>query len=88
MADYSGSFHVYSLVRTAESIEAFVDGESYFEFANEQAGWESWPFDEPFYFILNIAIGGSWGGAEGVDDAIFPQRLEVDYVRVYEPKAG
>jgi len=36
--------------------------------------------------IPNLAIGGGWGGAKGVDDTIFPQRMEIDYVRVYQKK--
>jgi beta-glucanase (GH16 family) len=50
----------------------------------EKTGTAVWPYDQPFYLILNIAIGGSWGGSKGIDDAIFPQRMEVDYVRAYE----
>jgi beta-glucanase (GH16 family) len=44
----------------------------------------SWPFDVPFQMILNLAIGGDWAGAKGIDDAALPQRLEVDYVRVWQ----
>jgi beta-glucanase (GH16 family) len=44
-----------------------------------------WPFDSPQYLILNIAVGGDWGGQMGVNDAIFPVTMEVDYVRVYQP---
>jgi hypothetical protein len=51
---------------------------------NRKAGSDSWPFDAPQYLILNLAIGGSWGGENGVDDTISPQRFEVDYVRVYQ----
>ena len=40
--------------------------------------------DKPFYLILNLAIGGAWGGQKGIDTAAFPQRMEVDYVRVYQ----
>jgi beta-glucanase (GH16 family) len=65
-------------------MEFFVDGRNFFSFANEKTGVETWPFDQPFYLILNIAIGGGWGGTKGVDESIFPQRMEVDYVRVYE----
>ena len=43
-----------------------------------------WPFNQPFYLILNLAIGGTWGGAQGVDDTIFPTSLTVDYVRVFQ----
>lgn len=45
---------------------------------------ENWPFDKPHFFLLNMAVGGDWGGAEGVDDSIFPTTFEIDYVRVYE----
>jgi len=45
---------------------------------------ENWPFDQPGFFILNVAVGGTWGGAQGVDNSIFPQSMEIDYVRVYQ----
>ncbi|MBC8152962.1 MAG: glycoside hydrolase family 16 protein, partial [Bacteroidetes bacterium] len=45
--------------------------------------WNQWPFDHKFHLLLNLAIGGNWGGTKGIDDSIFPQKLEVDYVRVY-----
>jgi hypothetical protein len=60
-----------------------VDGERYFTFAKEQGGPDVWPFDGPQYLILNLAIGGGWGGQKGIDDAIFPARYLIDYVRVY-----
>lgn len=50
----------------------------------EGSNLENWPFSNPFYFIMNIAVGGDWGGKEGVDDSIFPATMEVDYVRVYQ----
>jgi len=43
-------------------------------------------FDQPYFIILNLAVGGFWGGKEGIDDTIFPQKYEIDYVRVYENK--
>ena len=62
-----------------------MDDRKYFTYAKEtEAGEEAWPFDRPCYLILNLAIGGAWGGQKGIDDAIFPQRFEIDYVRVYE----
>jgi beta-glucanase (GH16 family) len=52
---------------------------------NENRGWKEWPFDKPFFLIMNIAVGGAWGRAGGpIDDSVFPQRLLVDYVRVFE----
>jgi hypothetical protein len=62
----------------------FIDDKKYFDFQNTQAGWAQWPFDQKFHLLLNIAVGGSWGGQKGVDDSIWPQRMEVDYVRVYK----
>jgi beta-glucanase (GH16 family) len=78
------SFHTYAIEWTPERMDFFVDDQKYFSFANEKTGAAAWPYDQPFYLILNIAIGGSWGGSKGIDDTIFPQRMEVDYVRVYE----
>jgi len=55
-----------------------------YRFSNDGKGEGSWPFDRPHYLILNIAVGGGWGGQKGVDDSIFPQKMLVDYVRVYQ----
>jgi hypothetical protein len=53
-------------------------------FENEGIGGDAWPYDQPHYRILNISVGGAWGGQKGIDDGIFPQKMLVDYVRVYE----
>ncbi|MBO6524793.1 MAG: glycoside hydrolase family 16 protein [Balneolaceae bacterium] len=45
---------------------------------------KNWPFDNPFYFLMNIAVGGNLGGVKGVDDSIFPSTMHVDYVRVWQ----
>ena len=82
----TSEFHVYSMEWTQNEIKTFVDGEEYFTFRNEGAGFQVWPFDKRFHLLLNIAIGGSWGGLKGVDDNIFPQKMEIDYVRVYQLK--
>jgi beta-glucanase (GH16 family) len=84
--DCSDSFHVYSTEWSADSILMKIDGTTYFRFANEHTGKEAWPFDNKMYILINIAVGGSFGGQKGVDDTIFPQRMEVDYVRVYQLK--
>ncbi|HEV7348663.1 glycoside hydrolase family 16 protein [Telluribacter sp.] len=81
----STGFHVYSCEWTPERVTVLVDGKDYFTFKKEPSyGWQEWPFDWPFHLILNIAVGGNWGGQKGVDDSVFPQKMEVDYVRVYE----
>lgn len=75
-------FHTYAAEWTAERIAFFVDGQLVYTFEPEQRTEEVWPFDQPFYLLLNLAIGGNFGGPE-VDDGIFPQEFVVDYVRVY-----
>jgi beta-glucanase (GH16 family) len=77
-------FRAYAVEWDPKRIDFFVDQEKYFTFPNEGAGEEAWPFDKPFYLILNVAVGGAWGGAKGVDEGAFPARMLVDYVRVYE----
>ncbi|ACL69028.1 glycoside hydrolase family 16 [Halothermothrix orenii H 168] len=77
-------FHVYSIEWYPGKILFFVDNIHYFTFRNEGTGWREWPFDQPFHLILNIAVGGAWGGQKGIDDSIWPQSMEVDYVRGYD----
>ncbi len=84
--DATTAFHVYSLIWNSAKIEIFVDDRLYFTFANEGTGWQVWPFDKDFHLLLNIAVGGTWGGAQGIDTSIFPQQMVVDYVRVYQYK--
>jgi len=80
-------FHVYSLEWSPEELTVSMDGSPYFTYVNEGTGWEAWPYDHPFHLVLNLAVGGMWGRAGGpVDNTIFPMRLEIDYVRVYEEK--
>lgn len=82
--DVASNFHVYALEWTADSIKMFIDEKAYYGFGNEKKTSKEWPFDQRFYLLLNMAIGGGWGGKMGVDDAIFPQQMEIDYVRVYQ----
>ncbi|MBI1761432.1 MAG: glycoside hydrolase family 16 protein [Acidobacteria bacterium] len=82
--DAQTAFHTYALEWSAEKLDVYIDDTKIFSDKNEGSGWEAWPFDQNFHLVLNLAIGGFWGGAEGVDDTIFPQRMEIDYVRVYQ----
>ncbi len=77
-------FHNYVIDWTPEKINWFVDDVKYFSFKNENKGSESWPFDQAFHLLMNVAVGGNWAGQHGVDDKIWPRRMEVDYVRVYQ----
>ncbi|MHB1921470.1 MAG: glycoside hydrolase family 16 protein [Chitinophagaceae bacterium] len=82
--DAADSFHVYSLTWTPASIALAVDSTTYLTFFNTHQGFAQWPFDHSCFLILNLAIGGNWGGQAGVDNTIFPQQMLVDYVRVYQ----
>ena len=77
------TFHEYALEWRPNRIDAFIDGQIYFTFSNEGAGYSVWPFNKRFHLIMNIAVGGIHGAVQGVDDSIFPQTMAVDYVRVY-----
>ena len=82
--DAQTAFHVYALEWDPAKIDIYIDKIKVLSSKNEGTGWEVWPFDQKFHLVLNLAIGGGWGGAKGVDDAIFPQRMEIEYVRVYQ----
>ncbi|MEP2238144.1 MAG: glycoside hydrolase family 16 protein [Maribacter sp.] len=81
-------FHIYGVLWTHEYLKFYVDDieNIYFTFSRPEEPTDSnWPFTKPFYFGMDMAVGGVFGGAEGVDDSIFPTSLEIDYVRVYHP---
>jgi beta-glucanase (GH16 family) len=83
MDDFDKEFHVYTMEWTPQNIKSYIDGKLYFTFENSGRGWEEWPFDKKQHILLNLAIGGNWGGQKGVDDTIFPNKFLIDYVRVY-----
>jgi len=82
----SEDFRVYAMEWYRDRIDVFADGQKYFTFRNEGTGSQVWPFDAAQYLLINLAIGGSWGGQKGIDDSKFPARYVVDYVRVYRQK--
>lgn len=85
VADRCDAFHHYQLEWTPQFIVALVDGVPYNRLDRPRwAGAYRWPFDRPEYLILNVAVGGTWGGEEGIDDTAFPARMEVDHVRIYQ----
>ena len=81
-----GEFHTYAILWTAKNITTYVDGQVQLSYDNRGLGRDDWPYDDPFYVILNLAWGGSWGGAQGVDESALPCTMEVDYVRVFQKK--
>lgn len=80
----SDDFHVYAIEWDPNQMNFLVDGKKYYTYHNPHTGEAAWPFDKDQYLILNLAIGGAWGGAKGIDDSIFPQRFYIDYVHVYQ----
>ena len=86
VGDAISAFHLYAIEWTADQIDFFVDDQKYYTVQKSVLGSTEaqWPFDQPYFLILNLAVGGGWGGQKGVDENIWPQRMEVDYVRVYQ----
>ena len=80
--DFSQKFHVFSIVWDSTKIEWYIDNQKYFT-GNQSGVSDTNPFNKPFFFILNIAVGGNWPGNPN-STTVFPQRMIVDYVRVYQ----
>ncbi|MFD2285125.1 family 16 glycosylhydrolase [Pedobacter petrophilus] len=80
---YDG-YHVYAVEWFKDKIDFFIDDQKYLTFKNNGKGSAYWPFDQDFHLILNMAVGGNWGGKKGVDDSVFPATMKVDYVRVFQ----
>ena len=83
VGDACTAFHRYQLRWTPKQIVMGVDDRRVFSLKKAADRRDLWPFDRPFYLLLNIAVGGDWGGIKGIDDVAFPTRMEVDYVHVF-----
>ncbi len=80
---FSEEFHVFSLVWAENKLEWYVDDELFFEFDQSGVGAQPYPFNDNFFFIFNVAVGGNLPGSpDGTTN--FPQRMVVDYVRVFK----
>ena len=79
-------FHIYAVEWRDNRMDFYFDDTNYFSCERKNEGVGEWPFDAPQYLLINLAIGGAWGGQKGIDDTIFPVEYLVDYVRVYELK--
>jgi beta-glucanase (GH16 family) len=83
--DAQDAFHLYAIDWTKDKIDFYVDDQLYHSIIRGSSDTSNeWPFDQRFHLIMNIAVGGNWGGMQGIDESIWPQRMEVDYVRVYQ----
>ena len=81
-----GEFHKYAILWTHDNITTYVDGKEQLSYNNRGLGRDDWPYDDPFYVILNLAWGGDWGGWNGVNESALPVTMEVDYVRVFQKR--
>lgn len=80
-------FHNYGLLWEEDRIDFYLDTVDNITLSFERLenyNKDNWPFDTPYYLLMNIAVGGTWGGSNGVDDSIFPATMEVDYVKVWQ----
>lgn len=80
---FSEEFHVFSLIWEQNRIRWLVDDEEYFEFTPAQSGGGPYPFNNHFFFIFNVAVGGTLPGSPDAT-TVFPQRMIVDYIRVFQ----
>lgn len=85
-ATLESNFHLYSLIWDEQQLEILFDNEVVYTQAKADTDEtvDMWPWDQPFYLIMNIAVGGGWGGTWGIDTEMFPKRMEVKYVRYYQ----
>ncbi|WP_375437464.1 family 16 glycosylhydrolase [uncultured Hymenobacter sp.] len=81
--DLSEDFHTYSVVRSKDLLRFFLDGQQYYSFSGSDAS--PFPFNNPFFVILNVAIGGDFDGNPDAS-TVLPQQMQVDYVRYYQYK--
>ncbi|MFT6441000.1 MAG: beta-glucanase (GH16 family), partial [Salibacteraceae bacterium] len=85
MDSMHSKFHTYSVEWYPNEIKGFVDGIHYYTY-DKNANDQEWPFHQSQNIILNLAIGGGWGGLKGVDQAMISQQYTIDYVRVFEKR--
>jgi beta-glucanase (GH16 family) len=83
VASMDTEYHIYAVEWYPDRIEGYLDGEHYYTY-DKIANELEWPFHQPQDIILNLAIGGGWGGLKGIDPDIKSPKYVIDYVRVYE----
>ncbi len=81
---FADDFHIYSLDWEKDRMAWLVDDLKYYEITRDSVDSDRYPFNDPFYFIINLAVGGSWRAGNPDSTTVFPQTLEVDYIRVYQ----
>jgi beta-glucanase (GH16 family) len=81
---FSKEFHTFEAVWEEKKIDFLVDGKLYYTYQPKERDNDHWPFNAPFFIIMNVAIGGGFGGE--VDPSLTNAKMEIDYVRVYQKK--
>jgi beta-glucanase (GH16 family) len=88
LSNVSETFNTYTIEWLPDQIRYYINGEYLYRFMPSLylncPTSQQWPFDIPFHLILNIAVGGNWGGARGVAEEGWPTTMEIDSVRVYQ----
>ena len=80
-----GAWHRYQMTWTPDVVRLGIDDQDYVSFKNDGSGdYAEWPFIHPQNLILNVAVGGDFGGQQGIDETAMPWRMQVDYVRLYQ----
>ena len=83
-------FHVFEMEWEPNVIRYYVNGDLFYTVSYDPDDsynvepWEAWPFDKDFHLLLNLAFGGNWGGATGIDNTLDNMKYEIDYVRIYQ----
>lgn len=80
---YQDDYHVFSIIWDVNKIEWFVDDVKIHTVTPQTTSGQTYPFNEPFFLIMNVAVGGNWPGYPDAT-TVFPQRMIVDYVRVFQ----
>ncbi len=80
---FNNRFHVFSVVREENQMWFYIDDILFFDFNSNDTQGASYPFNQKFFFILNVAVGGQWPGSPD-SSTQFPQQMLVDYIRVFE----
>lgn len=82
-ADAFIEFHVFALEWKEDQLEFYIDDELRFTYKKDVDNLDYWKFDKPHYLLINLAIGGDWGGKKGIDESAFPHRYYIDWIRYY-----
>ena len=86
MDAWDEQYHLDSMFWTKRQMDNLIYDNVVVSYAKEDmdAGADVWPFDQPFYLAISLAVGGTEGGNWGVDTSVFPAEMQIDYVNYYQ----